>query len=190
MPQTVLIVDDHAGFRGFARRLLEAGGFTVVGEAEDGASALAAVEELRPELVLLDVVLPDTDGFAVAERLAQGGTGPVVVLTSSRDAADFGSRLERSSVQPASSTRTTLSGAALAALAAERPVSRRLHAVLLGLGALGAVLCRAHADLLSVGRQAEHRARRSSRRLSRSGCSGSSPAWSPGGNARRTARAH
>src|SRR5580765_7635323 len=96
MPQTVLIVDDHAGFRGFARRLLEAGGYTVVGEAEDGASAIAAVEELRPELVLLDVVLPDTDGFAVAERLAENDEPPVVVLTSSREAADFGRRLERS----------------------------------------------------------------------------------------------
>ncbi len=71
----------------------------MVGEAEDGASALAAVEELCPELVLLDVVLPDTDGFAVAEQLAQGGTGPVVVLTSSRDATDLGQRLERSPVQ-------------------------------------------------------------------------------------------
>ena len=106
MPQTVLIVDDHAGFRGFARRLLEAGGFTVVGEAEDGASALAAVEALRPELVLLDVVLPDTDGFAVAERLAERSDGPVVVLTSSREAADFGERLDRSP-RAASSTRTT-----------------------------------------------------------------------------------
>jgi CheY-like chemotaxis protein len=93
VPQTVLIVDDHAGFRGFARRLLEAGGFAVVGEAGDGASALSAVEEFRPELVLLDVMLPDTDGFAVAERLAVNG-GPVVVLTSSREAADFGQRLE------------------------------------------------------------------------------------------------
>ena len=118
MPQTVLIVDDHAGFRGFARRLLEAGGFTVVGEAADGASALAAVEALRPELVLLDVLLPDTDGFAVAERLAENVDEPVVVLTSSREAGDFGQRLERS---PARGFlhKDDLSGAALAALAAE-----------------------------------------------------------------------
>ena len=115
MPQTVLIVDDHAGFRAFARRLLEAGGYAVVGEAEDGVSAVAAVEALRPELVLLDVVLPDTDGFAVAERLAESYAGSVVVLTSSRDAADFGSRLERS---PARGFihKDELSGAALAAL--------------------------------------------------------------------------
>ncbi len=120
MPQTVLIVDDHAGFRGFARRLLEAGGFTVVGEAEDGASALAAVEKLQPEVVLLDVVLPDTDGFAVAEQLAENVARPVVVLTSSREAEDFGQRLERS---PASGFihKDELSGAALARLAADPP---------------------------------------------------------------------
>jgi two-component system nitrate/nitrite response regulator NarL len=96
VPKTVLFVDDHAGFRGFARRLLEAGGYTVVGEAPDGASAIAAVEALRPELVLLDVLLPDTDGLAVAELLAENGGGPVVVLTSSREAVEFGTRLERS----------------------------------------------------------------------------------------------
>ena len=116
MPQTVLIVDDHAGFRRFARRLLETDGFTVVGEAHNGASALAAVEALRPELVLLDVVLPDTDGFAIAERLAENDRASVVVLTSSREAADFGARLERS---PARGFihKDDLSGAALAALA-------------------------------------------------------------------------
>ena len=76
MAWTVLIVDDHAGFRGFARRLLEAGGFVVVGEVGDGVSALAAVERLRPELVLLDVMLPDTDGFTVAEQLATQADRP------------------------------------------------------------------------------------------------------------------
>ena len=120
VPQTVLIVDDHAGFRGFARRLLEAGGYTVVGEAEDGASALAAVEELRPELVLLDVMLPDTDGFAIAGRLAGNGDEPVVVLTSSREAADFGQRLERTSAR-GFIHKDDLSGPALARLTAEAP---------------------------------------------------------------------
>ena len=120
MPETVLIVDDHAGFRGFARRLLEAGGFEVVGEAQDGASAVAAVEKLRPSLVLLDIVLPDTDGFTLAERLVENGNGPIVVLTSSREAADFGSRLERS---PALGFihKDDLSGAALAAMARSSP---------------------------------------------------------------------
>ena len=64
---TVLIVDDHDGFRESARAMLEAEGFTVVGGAADGAAALAAVRQLRPEVVLLDVQLPDVDGFAVAE---------------------------------------------------------------------------------------------------------------------------
>ena len=120
MSQTVLIVDDHAGFRGFARRLLEAGGFDVIGEADDGASALAAVAELRPELVLLDVMLPDTDGFAVAEQLAHNGARPVVVLTSSRQAAEFGSRLERSPSR-GFIHKDDLSSAALASLAVEAP---------------------------------------------------------------------
>jgi DNA-binding NarL/FixJ family response regulator len=117
MAWTVLIVDDHAGFRGFARRLLEADGFTVVGEAGDGHSALTAVDDQHPEIVLLDVVLPDIDGFAVADRLAEKGAAPIVVLTSSREAADFGGRLQRS---PAIGFihKDDLSGAALAALAA------------------------------------------------------------------------
>jgi len=120
MPQTVLIVDDHAGFRGFARRLLEAGGYTVVGEAEDGASALAAVAELRPELVLLDVILPDSDGFTVAERLAGDSDDTLVVLTSSREAADFGQRLEQTSAR-GFIHKDELSGAALARLTADGP---------------------------------------------------------------------
>jgi len=117
VPQTVLIVDDHAGFRGFARRLLEAGGYTVVGEADDGESALAAVTDLQPELVLLDVLLPGTDGLAVAEQLAASGAGPVVVLTSSREAAEFGARLERSNAN-GFIRKDDLSTTALAELAA------------------------------------------------------------------------
>jgi CheY-like chemotaxis protein len=73
---TVLIVDDHADFRLFARSLLEAGGFEIVGEAQDGASALAAARALKPGLVLLDVQLPDIDGFAVCERLAGDEAAP------------------------------------------------------------------------------------------------------------------
>ena len=63
---TVLIVDDHPSFRATARALLESEGFEVVGEAEDGGSALQRAEELHPEIVLLDVQLPDIDGFEVA----------------------------------------------------------------------------------------------------------------------------
>ncbi len=84
MKESVLIVDDHAQFRHSARRLLERSGYPVVGEAEDGHSGLAEAERLRPGLVLLDVFLPDTDGFEVAEQLTGDGIA-VVVLISSRD---------------------------------------------------------------------------------------------------------
>jgi DNA-binding NarL/FixJ family response regulator len=90
MPRTVLIVDDHPSFRATARALLEAEGFSVVDEAADGAEALAKTKELRPDLVLLDVQLPDIDGFEVARRLLENGFAPAIVLVSSRDAADYG----------------------------------------------------------------------------------------------------
>jgi DNA-binding NarL/FixJ family response regulator len=89
--RTVLIVDDHAGFRSCARRAIEAtDGFEVVGEADNGVAALQASSELHPDIVLLDVQLPDVDGFEVAARLTANGGGPAVVLTSTRDAADYG----------------------------------------------------------------------------------------------------
>jgi CheY-like chemotaxis protein len=87
---TVLIVDDHPSFRASARMLLEAEGFDVVGEAEDGLSAIAAAHDLRPEVVLLDVQLPDIDGFEVASRLTAERDAPAIVLVSSRDGSDFG----------------------------------------------------------------------------------------------------
>jgi DNA-binding NarL/FixJ family response regulator len=90
MPRTVLIVDDHPSFRITARALLEAEGFEVIGEAADGVSAIEAAKRLRPDFILLDVQLPDIDGFAVARELCQNGSSPAIVLTSSRDRADFG----------------------------------------------------------------------------------------------------
>ena len=87
---TVLIVDDHPTFRAAARQLLEAEGFDVVGEAGDGAAALASVARLQPELVLLDVQLPDLDGFEIALRLLADGNSCEVVLISSRDASEYG----------------------------------------------------------------------------------------------------
>jgi len=114
--RTVLIVDDHAAFRSAARALLEASGFDVIGESGDGASALAAVAELQPEVVLLDIQLPDTDGFAVAERLAEDGTPPAIVFISSRAVTSFRRRL---AANPAWSfiPKSDLSGDALAAVA-------------------------------------------------------------------------
>ena len=93
-PTRVLIVDDHAPFRSIARQVLSADGFLIVGEAADGAQAIRACGELRPDLVLLDVQLPDIDGFAVALVLTTRVDPPAVVLVSSRSPTDYGSRIE------------------------------------------------------------------------------------------------
>jgi DNA-binding NarL/FixJ family response regulator len=114
---TVLIVDDHPSFRATARLLLEADGFTIAGEAATGTAALHAVEELRPDVVLLDVNLPDLDGFAVAERLHEAGAPALVVLCSSRDAADYGDLVERSGAR-GFLPKAELSGAAVRRLVA------------------------------------------------------------------------
>ena len=90
---TILIIDDDPRFRVQATRLLEADGYLVVGEAVDGVSGLAAARSLRPDVVLLDIGLPDVDGFDVARDLALDGRPPLVVLTSSRDARAYGRRL-------------------------------------------------------------------------------------------------
>ena len=115
MSVTVLIVDDHPSFRASARTLLESEGYDVVGEAEDGASAIRAVAELHPDLVLLDIQLPDLDGFEVAERLKELDERPAVVLTSSRDGKDYKRCIECSGAK-GFVPKAELSGAALAAL--------------------------------------------------------------------------
>jgi CheY-like chemotaxis protein len=115
-PSRVLIVDDHDGFRAVARALLERDGFVVVAEASDGEGALVEAERVAPDLVLLDVHLPDMDGFEVSRRLALLPSPPVVVLTSSRPIADLRSRVSES---PAAGfiAKDRLSGAALTTLA-------------------------------------------------------------------------
>ena len=110
MNKTILIVDDFATFRASARSLLEAEGFEIVGEAEDGASAVRLARELEPEVVLLDVHLPDFDGFEVAERLRELESPPIVILTSSRD--DYRSLVASSSAR-AFLRKDELSGPAL-----------------------------------------------------------------------------
>lgn len=115
VPRTVLIVDDHDGFRRDARRLLEASGFDVVGEASDGESAVAAAQSLRPLLVLLDLQLPDIDGFEVAARIAETADPPLVVLTSSRSASAYRRRLAKTTAR-GFVPKSELTGEALAAL--------------------------------------------------------------------------
>jgi DNA-binding NarL/FixJ family response regulator len=91
---TVLIVDDHESFRRFAKRLLEAGGLNVIGEAATAQQAIEQAHELAPDVVLLDVMLPDGDGFTAAEQIVAA-----VVLTSSHELDDLRARLERSSAR-------------------------------------------------------------------------------------------
>ena len=100
----VLVIDDHAGFRATARRMLEAEGWVVVGEAGDGAAAMMSAARLRPDVILLDIGLPDIDGFDLAERLAasdatvRGRRRPAIVLVSSRSRAVYAGRLRESQV--------------------------------------------------------------------------------------------
>jgi DNA-binding NarL/FixJ family response regulator len=115
VPKKVLIVDDHPSFRSAARLLLEHDGFEVVGEAEDGASGLAASARLAPDVILLDVNLPDLDGFDVASRICLDRAAPKVVLTSSRDPREFGPLVARSGAQ-GFIPKSELTGAALFAL--------------------------------------------------------------------------
>ncbi len=113
----LILVDDHSSFRRCASALLRAEGFEVVGEAEDGASALALATELAPDLVLLDIQLPDLDGFAVAEQLLARNPELKIVLVSSRDRSAYGPLIERSGAR-GFIAKSDLSGAALERLLA------------------------------------------------------------------------
>ena len=115
MKRTVLIVDDHAGFRASVRRVLEAGGYSVIAEAADGSSGVAAATESQPDVALVDVQLPDFDGFEVVRRLQESGEAPEIVLTSSHERADLGSLVENSGARGFVS-KADLSAAALEAL--------------------------------------------------------------------------
>jgi DNA-binding NarL/FixJ family response regulator len=112
---TIVIVDDHAAFRRAARDVLRAEGLDVVGEAADGAEALAEVARLAPGLVLLDIQLPDMDGFEVAERLAESPRPPAVILISSRESEQYGDRVARATVR-GYIAKSRLSGAAIRAI--------------------------------------------------------------------------
>jgi DNA-binding NarL/FixJ family response regulator len=112
--ETVLIVDDHADVRRSARLLLGADGYNVIGEADDGRSALVETESLAPDVGLLDVGLPDRDGFEIASELT-GRNLAVVVPTSGRDRQDYGALIAESGARGFIS-KTRLSGASLAAV--------------------------------------------------------------------------
>lgn len=110
-PTDLLLVDDDAAFRATARALLTSAGFGVLAEAATGLDALAAAAAICPALVLLDVQLPDIDGFEVAQRLRAQARPPAVVLISTREAIDYGRRIRdcgalgfitKSSLTPAS----------------------------------------------------------------------------------------
>jgi DNA-binding NarL/FixJ family response regulator len=110
--QTVLVVDDHEGFRTYARAFLDREGFDVVGEAVDARSAVVEARRLQPDVVLLDIQLPDGDGFEVARRLAADPRPPAIVLISTRDAADYGDRIAASGAR-GFILKSRLSGAAV-----------------------------------------------------------------------------
>ncbi len=117
MRTTLLLVDDHAGFRSRARAMLEAEGFDVVGEATTGAEGVAAAAGLRPDIALVDIGLPDVDGFEVAEGIRAAGSASWIVLISGRDEADFGGRVAQS-VADAFIAKADLSGDRLRVLLA------------------------------------------------------------------------
>src|SRR5436190_4496144 len=115
--RTVLIVDDHPSFLAAARFLLETEGFDIVGVATDGESAVREVLRSSPEIVLLDISLPDMDGFEVAARLRAAGAASTIVFTSSRDGSEYGSLIVDSGAS-GFIAKAELSGEALRALVA------------------------------------------------------------------------
>jgi DNA-binding NarL/FixJ family response regulator len=116
---TVLVVDDHAEFRLVARMMLETGGFRVVGEAATGAEALCEAVVRRPEIVLVDVQLPDMDGFAVSRELRRLVPSTIVVICSVGDAGDYATRVGDCGAR-GFLTKSALSAAAVTRLVAGR----------------------------------------------------------------------
>ena len=120
MRPRVVIVDDDPSFLATVRALLEEEGFAVVGQASNGLDGVAAAAELQPDILLVDVNLPDIDGFEVVARVMEGGRAPPVVLTSIHSAADFGNLVERSGAR-AFISKADISGDALSQFLAATP---------------------------------------------------------------------
>jgi DNA-binding NarL/FixJ family response regulator len=118
MRPRIVIVDDDPTFLATVRRLLEDEGFDVVGEALTGQDGVATAAEIDPDLVLVDVGLPDIDGFEVVERIAAGSHAPPVVLTSIRSADDFANLIDDSSAR-GFLTKDEITGDALRAILQE-----------------------------------------------------------------------
>jgi len=95
-PWTAVVIDDHLAIRDMTRRLIEAAGHSVLGEAATGAEGLAKVEELEPDVVVLDIVLPDLSGFEVARTLKDEGSEATIILMSSHELDDLGGSVEES----------------------------------------------------------------------------------------------
>lgn len=112
MTTRVLIADDHSGFRSQAVKLLETEGFEVLGCAADGSSALSMTADLQPDVLLLDIQLPDISGFEVARRLDTPGNASAIVLISTRELSDYGGDVEAAPVK-GFITKAELSGAAI-----------------------------------------------------------------------------
>jgi DNA-binding NarL/FixJ family response regulator len=115
----VLLVDDHAAFRAIARVLIKAAGYRVVAEAADGAAALLAADKHSPDIVVLDIRLPDMSGLDVARRLTAGSAAPVVILISSGDSREY-ARVAREAGARGFIAKADLTSAAIRRLA-ERP---------------------------------------------------------------------
>jgi DNA-binding NarL/FixJ family response regulator len=115
MARRVLIVDDHDGFRRSAARALSAEGWSVVGEAGDGEAGLRAAAACEPDVVLLDVGLPDVSGIEVARELHERAPEMAVVMVSTHDREDYG-ELALASGARGFISKVELSGKALEAL--------------------------------------------------------------------------
>jgi len=82
MTARIVIAEDEAIIRMDLREMLEEEGYEIVGEAADGDEAMRLAEQLRPDLVILDIVMPETDGLTAAEHIVEQELAAVLILTA------------------------------------------------------------------------------------------------------------